>query len=136
MNKSLLDSKIRRRHSIKSFQENLSQRLGPKEIRSLDVLGADFFYLVDKLSSDLLEAHTHDAPLLNLSESEYPWELQVFANQFLRECAQDSQQLPMFCTELRLKLNDGDFHQEFFKMLDEAYQHHFYVAESQDSYLV
>ncbi len=136
MYKTLLERNRSTRQTFKSFQENLSQRLGPKEIRTLDVLGADFFYLVDRLASEILELHPHDAPLLDLSDTEYPWELQVFVNQFLRECAQDSQQLPLFCSELRTKLTEEVFQEEFSKMLDEAYQHHFYVAESQDSYLV
>ena len=88
----MLENKSISRPSIKSFQENLIQRLGPDEGRALDVLGADFFYLVDELSINLHEKHPQDAPLLDLSDAEFPWELQVFTNQFLRECAQTSRQ--------------------------------------------
>ena len=87
-------------------------------------------------SSKFIEQHEKDAPLLDLSESEFPWELQVFANQFLRECAQSSRQLTHFCQGLRKKLEDSEFDQEFWKILDEAYQHHFYVTDSKKHYLV
>ena len=48
---------------LKSFQENLIQRLGPDEGRALDVLGKDFFYLVDQLATKLFEQHEKDAPV-------------------------------------------------------------------------
>ena len=81
----MLEDKTIERPNLKSFQENLIQRLGPDEGRALDVLGTDFFHLVDQLSTGIHEKHEKDAPLLGLSESEFTWELQVFANQFLRE---------------------------------------------------
>jgi len=84
----MLEDKTIERPILKSFQENLIQRLGPDEGRALDVLGTDFFHLVDQLSTGIHEKHEKDAPLLDLNESEFTWELQVFANQFLRECAQ------------------------------------------------
>ena len=111
-------------------------RLGPDEGTALAVLGEDFFFLVDELSSTLQIKHPLDAPLLNLSESEFPWELQVFTNQFLRECAQTSRQLTFFCHGLRNKLEEKEFQLEFWKILDEAYQHHFYVTDSKNHYLV
>ena len=111
-------------------------RLGPDEGRALAVLGADFFFLVDELSSTLQIKHPLDAPLLDLSESEFPWELQVFTNQFLRECAQTSRQLTFFCHGLRNKLEEEEFQLEFWKILDEAYQDHFFVADSKKNYLV
>ena len=132
----MLENKSISRPSIKSFQENLIQRLGPDEGRALDVLGADFFYLVDELSINLHEKHPQDAPLLDLSDAEFPWELQVFTNQFLRECAQTSRQLTFFCHRLQKKLEDAEFNQEFWRILDEAYQHHFFVADSKNNYLV
>ena len=132
----MLEDKTIARPLIRSFQDNLIQRLGPDEGRALDVLGKDFFYLVDQLAAKLFEQHEKDAPLLDLSESEFPWELQVFANQFLRECAQSSWQLTHFCQGLRNKLEDTEFDQEFWKILDEAYQHHFYVTDSKNHYLV
>jgi len=130
------EDKTMTRPVLRSFQENLIQRLGPDEGRALDVLGKDFFYLVDQLATKLFEKHEKDAPLLDLSESEFPWELQVFANQFLRECAQSSQQLNIFCKGLRKKLAHSDFNQPFWKILNEAYQHHFYVTDSKKHYLV
>ena len=78
----MLEDESNSRQPTKSFHENLIQRLGPHESQALDALGEDFFYLVDLLSAKLHEIHPQDAPLLDLSESEFPWELQVFANQF------------------------------------------------------
>ena len=134
--KFMLENKTMTRPPLRSFQENLILRLGPDEGRALDVLGKDFFFLVDQLATKLFEQHEKDAPLLNLSESEFPWELQVFANQFLRECAQSSQQLTYFCQGLRYKLEDSEFNQPFWKILDEAYEHHFYVSDSKKHFLV
>ena len=132
----MLENKIFSKTGLKSFQENLILRLGPDEGRALAVLGADFFFLVDELSSTLQIKHPLDAPLLDLSESEFPWELQVFTNQFLRECAQTSRHLTFFCHGLRNKLEEEEFQLEFWKILDEAYQHHFFVADSKNNYLV
>ena len=58
----MLNDKTNSRTGLKSFQENLIQRLGPDEGRALDVLGVDFFFLVDELSSTLHEKHPQDAP--------------------------------------------------------------------------
>ena len=132
----MLENKIFSKTELKSFQENLILRLGPEEGRALAVLGVDFFFLVDELSRTLQIKHPLDAPLLDLSESEFPWELQVFTNQFLRECAQTSNQLAFFCHGLRNKLEEEEFQLEFWKILDEAYQHHFFVADSKKNYLV
>ncbi|MBC8259925.1 MAG: hypothetical protein H8E38_12970 [SAR324 cluster bacterium] len=132
----MLENKTTSPSAKKSFQENLIQRLGPDEGRALDVLGEDFFYLVDLLSNELHQKHMQDAPLLGLSEAEFPWELQVFSNQFLRECAQTAQELTTFCHGLRNKLEDLEFSKEFWNILDEAYQHHFYVSDSKDQFLV
>ena len=132
----MLEDKTIERQNLKSFQENLIQRLGPDEGRALDVLGTDFFHLVDQLSTDIHEKHEKDAPLLDLSESEFTWELQVFANQFLRECAQSKGGLTKFCCGLRKKLEDTEFRKKFWKILDEAYQQHFYVTDSEKHFLV
>ena len=132
----MLEDEIFPKTGLKSFQENLILRLGPDEGRALAVLGTDFFFLVDELSSTLQIKHPLDAPLLDLSESEFPWELQVFTNQFLRECAQTSRQLTFFCHGLRNKLEEEEFQLEFWKILDEAYQHHFFVVDSNKNYLV
>ena len=42
---------------LRSFQENLILRLGPDEGRALDVLGKDFFFLVDQLATKLFEKY-------------------------------------------------------------------------------
>tara|TARA_B100000579_G_scaffold356867_1_gene312662 strand:- start:237 stop:635 length:399 start_codon:yes stop_codon:yes gene_type:complete len=132
----MFEEKTSSKKERKSFQENLIQRLGPEEGRALDVLGSDFFYLVDNLSDSLHSKHPEDAPLLNLNETEFPWELQVFINQFLRECAQTSTQLSFFCHGLRKKLDDSEFKKEFWKVLDEAYKHHFFIVDSKNELLV
>ena len=134
--KLMLEDKFNSRQTTKSFHENLIQRLGPFEGRVLDALGQDFFYLVDQLSADLHEKHHHDAPLLDLSESEFPWELQVFTNQFLRECVQSKGEITKFCCGLRKKLEDSEFRKKFWKILDAAYQQHFYVTDSEKHFLV
>ena len=132
----MLEDKSNSRQVTKSFQENLIQRLGPYEGRVLEALRHDFFYLVDHLSEDLYEKHPKDAALLELNESEFPWELQGFANQFLRECAQSKGGLTKFCSGLRKKLEDTEFRKKFWKILDAAYQQHFYVTDSEKSFLV
>ena len=132
----MLENKSNSRQAIKSFHENLIQRLGPYEGRALDALGQDFFYLVDKLSADLHKNHPKDGPLLNLSDSEFPWELQVFANQFLRECVQSKDEITKFCGGLRKKLKDKVFRKKFCKILDTAYQQHFFVTDSKNNLLV
>jgi hypothetical protein len=132
----MFEDKSSSKKERKSFQENLIQRLGPEEGRALDVLGSDFFYLVDNLSDTLYSKHPEDAPLLNLNETEFPWELQVFINQFLRECAQTSTQLSFFCHGLRKKLDDYEFKKEFWKVLDDAYKHHFFIVDSKKELLV
>ena len=134
--KFMLEDKSNSRQTTKSFHENLMQRLGPYESQALDALGQDFFYLVDHLSAELHEKNLQDAPLLDLSESEFPWELQVFANQFLRECVQSKGELTKFCCGLRKKLEDTQFRKKFLKILDEAYQQHFYVTDSEKHFLV
>ena len=130
------EDKSNSRQTINSFHENLMKRLGPSDGRALDSLGQDFFYLVDQLSTELHEKHTKDARLLDLSESEFPWELQVFANQFLRECVHPKGELKNFCCGLRKKLENKEFRKEFWKLLDAAYQQHFYVTDSEKHLLV
>ena len=134
--KLMLEDKSNARQASKSFLENLLQRLGPYDGRALDALGQDFFYLVDQLSAELHEKHPQDALLLDLSESEFPWELQVFANQFLRECAQSKGELIKFCSGVRKKLEDTEFRKKFWKIFDAAYQQHFYVTDSEKHFLV
>ena len=134
--KLMLENKSNSRQTSKSFHENLIQRLGPYDGRALDALGQDFFYLVDQISAELHEKHPQDAPLLDLSESEFPWELQVFANQFLRECVKSKGELTKFCSGLRKKLEDTEFRKKFWKILAAADQQQFYVVDSEKHFLV
>ena len=132
----MLEKKSNSRPAKRSFHENLIKRLGPYEGRALKALGQDFFYLVDHLSADLHKNHSKDAPLLDLSESEFPWELQVFTNQFLRECVKSRGELTKFCFGLRKKLEEEEFRKEFWKILDAAYQQHFYITDSKKHFLI
>ena len=120
--------KIEKKHML---EDKSNSRLASKSFHE-----KDFFYLVDKISAELHEKHPQDAPLLDLNESEFPWELQVFANQFLRECVKSKGELTKFCSGLRKKLEDTEFRKKFWKILDAAYQQHFYVVDSEKHFLV
>lgn len=121
---------------FRTFRENLGKRMDSNKLHALKVLGDDFFYLVDSLSSDLFVQFRTCAPLLEMSETEYHWELQVFVNQFLRHCSESSDQLIPFCRQLRRNLGVNDFSREFHRMLGQAYQDHFYTSEGQNNLLV
>ena len=41
-----------------------------------------------------------------------------------------------FCNGLRKKLDDSEFKKEFWKVLDEAYKHHFFIVDSKNELLV
>lgn len=102
---------------------------------SLNILGEDFFHLVDCLSSELYCRFQNSMGLLELSEEEYLWELQVFVNQFIRICAENSSELIPFCHELRNMLDDERFYIEFHQVLNKSFLDHFYHNEVQNSFL-
>ncbi len=120
---------------LRTFQENLQQRMDSEKLLNLKALGTDFFSLVDQLSRELFKNYRDSAPLLELSEDEYLWELQIFANQFLRHCAGSSMQLRSFCRQLHRNLDDSEFHMEFNRVLDQAFLDHFFTSESQAGFL-
>ena len=95
---------------MRSFRENLVERMDSRKLKSLNALGDDFFFLVDHLSSFLFGNYKTSAALLELTQEEFHWEIQIFVNQFLRQCAESSTELLPFCRRLRetsLKLNSA-----------------------------
>ena len=118
---------------LRTFRQNLGERMDPGALISLNILGEDFFYLVDFLSSELYGRYRNSVAMLELSEEEFLWELQVFVNQFIRICAETSSDLIPFCRELRVKLDDEGFCIEIHNVLKQAFLDHFYHNEGQNS---
>ena len=118
---------------LRTFRQNLGERMEPGALITMNVLGEDFFHLVDFFSSELYCKNQNSAALLELSEEEFLWELQVFVNQFIRICAETSSELILFCRELRVRLDDEGFCIEFNQMLNQAFLDHFYHNEGQNS---
>ena len=117
---------------LRTFRQNLGERMDPGALITLNILGEDFFYLVDFLSSELYGRYQSSAVLLELSKDEFLWELQVFVNQFIRICAETSSELISFCRELRVRLDDEGFCGEFHQVLYQAFLDHFYHNEGQN----
>ena len=130
-----ISQKAQKTFPFRTFRENLGKRMDSNKLHSLKALGEDFFHLVDCLSSDLFEQYRTCAALLELSEEEFHWELQVFVNQFLRHCAESSAQLIPFCRQLRSDLGKDGFSNEFHRILGQSYQDHFYTSEGQNCLL-
>ena len=86
---------------MRSFRENLVERMDSRKLKSLNALGDDFFFLVDHLSSFLFGNYKSSTALLELTQEEFHWEIQIFVNQFLRQCAESSTELLPFCRRLR-----------------------------------
>ena len=118
---------------LRTFRQNLGERMDPGALITLNLLGEDFFHLVDFLSSELYGRYQNSAAMLELSEEEFLWELQVFVNQFIRICAGTSSDLISFCSELRFRLDEEGFYIEFQQMLNQAFLNHFYHNEGQNS---
>lgn len=121
--------------AYRSFYENLQSKMTTGEIQSLAVLGEDFFYLVDKITLSIYTQRTQDCLMLDLSDEQFLWELQVFTNQFLRNLCESILKLKAFCGKLKEALKDDDFQQDFLKRLEQAYQDHFFVEQSKSAYL-
>jgi len=120
----------------RTFHENLQQRMSVRELQSLQILGEDFFTLVDLFANDLFESHGGDCLLLELSMEEFLWELQIFLNQFLRNCCENTLRLKSFCKNLKQNIEAEPFRKQFMQVLDDAYQQHFYAIKAKDSYLI
>ena len=118
---------------MRSFRENLVERMDAQKLNSLNALGEDFFFLVDHLSSFLFENYQTSVALLELTQEEFHWEIQIFVNQFLRQCAESSTQLLPFCRQLRENLNESEFSNTFNNLLDKAFLDHFYTSEVQNT---
>ena len=118
---------------MRSFRENLVERMDAQKLNSLNALGEDFFFLVDHLSSFLFENYQTSVALLELTQEEFHWEIQIFVNQFLRQCAESSTQLLPFCRLLRENLDESEFSKTFNNLLDQAFLDHFYTSEVQNT---
>ena len=118
---------------MRSFRENLVERMDAQKLNSLNALGEDFFFLVDHLSSFLFENYQTSVALLELTQEEFHWEIQIFVNQFLRQCAESSTQLLPFCRQLRENLDESEFSNTFNNLLDQAFLDHFYTSEVQNT---
>ncbi len=137
MQKSVMTGTLRSEDfNYRTFHQNLQEKLSPQEINSLNVLGKDFFTLIDHIVTELLIEHTNDHHLLELSLQEFLWELQIFANQFLRESAGSIMKLRSFCQECLIKLRNKKFYNQFMQEVYEAYTEHFFTRYSDASYLV
>ena len=119
-----------------SFYDNLCRKLTASEVFSLNVLGEEFFEMVDQITRDLFVRHGGDCLLLEMTQEEFWWELQVFSNLFLRECCQSAIHLKGFCKELKIKFEIHEFREEFAELLDQTYQNHFYLESEPPAYLV
>jgi len=104
-----------------------------RKLKSLNALGDDFFFLVDHLSSFLFGNYKSSTALLELTQEEFHWEIQIFVNQFLRQCAESSTELLPFCRRLRDNLTETEFSSAFQNLLDQAFVDHFYTSEVQNT---
>ena len=122
--------------TYRSFRDNLAQHMSQQEVRALRALGEDFFVLVDEIAWSLFETRQRDHLLLDLSSQEFLWETQVFVTRFLRNCVDHPGELPPFCRELRDSLAKDEFQDHFEALLEQSYQEHFYLPESESALLV
>ncbi|MBF0287541.1 MAG: hypothetical protein HQM14_06955 [SAR324 cluster bacterium] len=120
----------------RTFHQNLQEKLSPQEINSLNVLGKDFFTLIDHIVTELLVGHTEDHRLLELPLQEFLWELQIFANQFVRGSAGSIMKLRSFCQACLIQLRNEQFYSEFMEEVCDAYTEYFFVRYSDATYLV
>ena len=117
--------------AYRSFQENLSRCMSAREIHSLRVLGPDFFELVDRIAQDLRDKRPYDHMMMEMSEDEFLWELQIFANQFLRQCAESPLKLKPFCAQLLVNLDEPEFRVQFDEVLQTFYEQHFFTEDEE-----
>ena len=122
--------------TYRSFRDNLAQHMSQQEVSALQALGEDFFVLVDEIAWSLFETRQKDHLLLELSSQEFLWETQVFVNRYLRNCVDNPRELPLFCRELRDSLANDEFKDHFEALLEQSYQEHFYLPESESTLLV
>lgn len=133
----VLEAKLREEGFVyQTFFENLKTRLSPQEIMSINVLGQDFFDLVDQIAAQILIERVDDSAMLSLSLQEFLWELQIFANQFIRVKCGSVLKLKAFCEDMKHNLEDKRYRDIFSMELNLAFENYFYVSESTQTYLV
>ncbi|MBF0349851.1 MAG: hypothetical protein HQM11_02410 [SAR324 cluster bacterium] len=120
----------------RSFYENLEARLDQEEITSVNVLGKDFFNMVDRFTIQLFIQRAGDSLLLELSREEFLWELQIFVNQYIRGCCSSPLKLRAFCASLAQKLREESFYKEFMADIELSYEKHFYMEDCATGYLI
>ena len=136
MQKTDLTQQLHQDFHYRTFYENLAEKLDAQEVASLNVLGKDFFRLIDYVATELLIARTQDCFLLELSLQEFLWELQIFANQYIRQQAGSVLKLRHFCSDCLDQLQEEMFHQTFMQEIQQAYAQHFFIEESKNAYWV
>lgn len=120
----------------RTFHENLQEKLNPQEITSLNVLGKDFFTLIDYIVSSVFIDHANDRVILGLTMQDFLWELQVFVNQYIRAQVGSVLKLRGYCGKRIQLLQNQLFYNEFMKDVEDAYAKHFFNETSDSSYLV
>lgn len=120
----------------RTFYQNLAEKLDSQEITSLNVLGKDFFRLIDHVATELLISRAEDCFLLEMSLQEFLWELQIFVNQYIRQEAGTILKLRYFCSDCLERLQEETFNQKFMKRIQHAYAQRFFIQESNNAYLV
>ena len=133
---SAIQESMQQPFNYRSFYENLQKRLEPEEMDSMNVLGEEFFYLVDRLSVEFYIRKGGDCLLLEIPKEEFLWELQIFINGFIRKNCGSPLKLKGYCQQIKACLTQDGFQQEYVKVLEDAYQDHFYLQESTQIYLV
>ena len=97
---------------------------------NLKILGDNFFFIVDNLSNKLYKNFDRIGPILNLSNDEYLWELQIFVNKFIRLQSQSHKNLIYFCKDLRVKLDEKKYYSDFYKILNDTFIDYFSLDKS------
>ncbi|MBF0278222.1 MAG: hypothetical protein HQM13_10540 [SAR324 cluster bacterium] len=137
MQKFVLEQQLQAQDfNYKTFHQNLAEKLDHQEINSLNVLGRDFFKLIDHIVSEIFTTRAGDCFLLELSLQEYLWELQIFTNQFIRREASSILKLRHFSEKCLIQFQNEDFYDSFMKKVYEEYTNHFFTQDSNNAYLV
>lgn len=136
MQKNIASASDALRPIYRSFYQNLSEKLNPQEIVSLNVLGKDFFTLIDHIVSKILVDRPEDYLLLGIDPEQYLWEIQVFLNQYIRDHAGSVMKLRSFCRDCLDSLQEESYYHQFMKKVYDAYTERFFLCESDAVYLV
>ena len=120
----------------RSFYQNLSEKLSAPDVASLQVLGNDFFHLVDRMATDIFVVRTSDCFLLGLSLQNFLWELQIFSNRLIRLQCPSLLKLREFCQNWSARMQDERTHQQMMEEILKFYEDFFFVRESEKAALV